>query len=546
MAVNFIDISFIILYIIVVLILGYVSKRAINTDKDFFLASRKLPVWITSIGFISANFGAIELIANTSNAAQYGLSTIHFYLIGAVPGMLLLGLLLMPFYYTNRVGTVQEYFRLRFDKKSHLVSSIFFVVSQILIGGVNIYALGILFNKLLNINIFITMICACIIIAFYIIAGGIVSTVYAEIIQFFIISVGFIGLSYAAFHHIDGINGLQTHLKKEFLFTWQGVSIGNWSNPLGDWIGIIIGECFIGGFAYWTTNFSEVQRCLLSKNLNSSRLTPIVAAFPKMLLFPALMITLGLSSIIIFPKEILQNHQYNEAIPLLIKTLLPHGILGLVLTGLVAAFMAGISANISSSNAVLVNDIIKPYIKKNRTSREYLLFGRIATGLIIVASFVAGLIASRYNNISNYLQMLFSFTYPPMFIALILGIFVKRISNIAACFGLIFGPVIGITTHYVINFIPYFYPHRNMHLPIAAQMQNFYTILITGVSTLIVIIGISLFTKANSAETLQKGLLWRDRIKENVNISFYKKPLFVASIVGIVGIIMTITMMRIV
>lgn len=546
--VNPIDISILSIYLAILLFIGFVARRNILSHKDFFLAGKRLPAWVTGIAYVSANFGALEIVGGISNAAQYGLSTIHFNMIGAIPAMILLGVLLMPFYYSDKIRTVQEYFKLRFDKKTHLANSIIFVLAQISIAGINIYVLGILLHFLLGINLYLVMIIGATIVGIYIIMGGIISSIYTEVLQFMVISAGLLPIAFAVMYHLHIEGGIMhlinSNIDNNMLSTWQGTQIGNWINPLGDWFGIIFGECFVLGFGYWTTNFVEVQRAMVAKDINSARLTPLIGTGPK-LLYGYLFCVLGLIAVILFQHE-MQTQQYNNILPLMIEKYLPHGLLGLAVTAMIASFMTGISSNITGANIVLTYDIIEPYILKKKEGKNknnkynLLLIGKLVTIGIIIAAILTSFIASQYNNIQNYLQQLFGYFNTPVFITFICGVFYKKISNVGAFMGMALGPIIGITTHLILEHISYFYPNHDMSKPIAAQMQNFYTAFITAISTLIIIIIFSNFGKRNDIAKMQ-DLIWSKHVKlYDRTIPIYKQPIFIASIILIVCVMLSI------
>src|ERR1041385_649521 len=147
---NFIDYAILAGYFVVVLGVGFAAKRYIKSSLDFFLSGRSLPAWITGLAFISANLGAIVLRGMAANGAQYGIATVHFYWIGAVPAMVFLGLVMMPFYYGAKVRSVPEYLRLRFNNATHVFNASSFAIAMVLIAGVNLYALALVVHLLLG------------------------------------------------------------------------------------------------------------------------------------------------------------------------------------------------------------------------------------------------------------------------------------------------------------------------------------------------------------------------------------------------------------
>ena len=371
------DYALVIIYFIFVIGIGFALRRLVQTSTDFFLSGRSLPTWITGIAFISANLGAIEILSMAANGAEYGISTVHYYWIGAVPAMVFLGVVMMPFYYGSRVRSVPEYLLRRFDRKTHLVTALIFVLASVLIAGVNLYALAFVLESLLGIPLAIAIIASALFVLSYILLGGLSSAIYNEVMQFFVILLALIPVIIVVLKETGGIHGLFSKLATQgaaFTHPWNGTSLGG-HNPFGDWIGIVFGLGFCLSFAYWTTNFAEVQRGMSAKDESSARLTPIVAAYPKVII-PLGTVIPGMAAILLIPGlGTAGGLTYNDAIPALYNQYLPLGVLGVAVTGLLAAFMAGMAANVSSFNAVWTYDIWQNYLRPGRPDQYYLRGG---------------------------------------------------------------------------------------------------------------------------------------------------------------------------
>jgi SSS family solute:Na+ symporter len=451
--VNVIDYAILAAYFIVVLGVGFAAKRYIKTSLDYFLSGRSLPAWITGLAFISANLGAIEVLGMAANGAQYGFATFDYYWIGAIPAMVFLGLVMMPFYYGSKVRSVPEYLRLRFNNSSHIFNSITFALATVLIAGVNLYALALVLQLLLGWPIFLGIVVAAAIVTAYITLGGLSSAIYNEVLQFFVIVAALLPLTIVGLHAVGGWNGLtdkvkQTKVGEAGLHVLQGTDPGNVTNPIGaSWIGLVFGLGFVLSFGYWTTNFAEVQRALSARNLSAAQRTPLIGAFPK-LVIPFIMVIPGMVALIVIKglggkEEILQ---YNNAIPLLMNKYLPNGMLGLALTGLMASFMAGVAANVSAFNTVVTTDIVEPYLVRDRPDDYYVRMGRIVTIGGILVSISTALIASTYSNLMNYIQALFSIFNAPLFATFIIGMFWKRMTPAAGLWGLVAGTIAAAVT----------------------------------------------------------------------------------------------------
>jgi len=440
------DYAIVVVYFVVVLGIGFVAKRYIKTSLDYFLSGRSLPAWITGLAFISANLGATEILGQAANGAQYGVATANYYWVGAIPAMVFLGLVMMPFYYGSKVRSVPEYLRLRFNKQSHLLTGFIFSISTILIAGVNLYALALVLNFLLGWPIIVGIVVAAGVVLAYITLGGLSSAIYNEVLQFFVIIAALVPLVVVALVDIGGWGGLTDHFKhtkvgEAGLHVFKGTAPGHVVNPIGaSWLGIVFGLGFVLSFGYWTTNFAEVQRALSARNLSAAKRTPLIGAYPK-LFIPALVVIPGMIALVKIPHlgGASGQLQYNNVIPLLINKYLPNGMLGIALTGLLASFMAGVAANVSAFNTVVTTDIYEPYIKPGEPDHHYVTFGRFATAAGIIVSIGTALIASGYSNLMNYIQALFSVFNSPLFVTFLIGMFWKRMTPWAGFWSLLSG-----------------------------------------------------------------------------------------------------------
>ena len=449
---NALDYALLALYFVTVLGIGFAARRAISNSADFFLSGRSLPAWITGLAFVSANLGAIEILGMAANGAQYGLMTVHYYWVGAVPAMVFLGIVMMPFYYGSKVRSVPEFLRLRFNRPAHFLNAIMFAVAQVLIAGVNLYALALVMQALLGWPLWVSIVVAAAFVLAYITLGGLSSAIYNEVLQFFVILAGLVPVAVLGLIKVGGITGLFEKVRSgklgdAALHTWANT--GSAHNPLGaNWVGIVFGLGFVLSFGYWTTNFAEVQRALSARNMSAARRTPIIAAYPK-LLIPAVTVIPGLVALVTVKGLGTKTGelQYNNAIPILMRDLLPNGVLGIAVTGLLASFMAGMAANVSGFNTVFTYDLWQSYFVKDRDDRYYLNVGRIITVVGVVIGIGTAFIAAGYSNIMNYIQALFSLFNAPLFATFILGMFWKRMTAWAGFVGLLLGTLAALATY---------------------------------------------------------------------------------------------------
>jgi solute:Na+ symporter, SSS family len=496
------------IYFVFVLGIGFVARLSIKTDLDFFLSGRSLPAWITGLAFIAANLGALEILGQAANGAQYGVPAVHYYWLGAVPAMVFLGLVMMPFYYGAKVRSVPEYLRLRFNEATHAFNAATFALATVLISGVNLFALALIIHLLLGWSITTAILVAAAMVLVYITLGGLTSAIYNEVLQFFVIVAALLPLTLVALHAVGGIHGLVQKVKhfkglgEPALHASRGLAIHHVTNPLkSDWIGVVFGLGFVLGFGYWTTNFAEVQRALSARNMSASRRTPLIGAYPKIFL-PAIIILPGLIAAVSVKGlgGTAIGLQYNTAIPHLVGNYLPEGMLGVAVTGLVAAFMAGVAANVTSFNTVVTYDLIQSYFVKDRDSAYYLRAGRLVTIAGVLISVATAFIAKGYSNIMSYIQTLFSIFNAPLFATFIIAMFWKR----ATAWGGFCSLVAGTAAAYAANRLNAYHTVFHFGSPLSASFWQAILAFIVGA---VVLVAVSLVTRPKPREEL-RGLVW--------------------------------------
>lgn len=496
---GWVDYLMVIVYFAVVIGIGFTARRQVRTSMDFFLSGRSMPAWITGLAFVSANLGATEILGMAANGAQIGMATLHYYLVGAVPAMVFLGLVMMPFYYGSKVRSVPEFMLRRFGKAPHLVNAIAFAVSNVLIAGINLYAMAIVIEAMLGWPEWLAIIVSAGFVLVYITLGGLSSAIYNEVMQFFVIIAGLIPLTIVGLHRVGGWSGLSSAIVKtqgvQHLQAWAGTGFGDVTNPIGaNWLAIVLGLGFVLGFGYWTTNFTEVQRAFSAKNMSAARRTPLIAAIPK-LFIPAIVVIPGLIAAAVVGNQFASGDlTYNEAIPKLIQMYLPTGVLGVAVTGLLASFMAGMAANVSSFNTVFTYDIWQRYIKPNMPDVHYLKTGRWVTVAGVLVGIATAFIAAQASNIMTYMQTLFSFFNAPLFAVFILGLLWKRMTTQGA----LWGYVLGIVTP-TITWVAYLV---NPKLFATATAETLYGAIISFVTVLVVGFVVSMVTKPKPEKEL--------------------------------------------
>jgi SSS family solute:Na+ symporter len=459
---NAVDFVLLACYFLLVLGIGYAARRQVSTSLDFFLSGRSLPAWVTGLAFIAANLGAIEVMGMSANGAQYGIPTAHYFWIGAVPAMLFLGMVMMPFYYGSKVRSVPEFMLRRFGKPAHLVNAISFATAQILIAGINLFLLANVIDLLLGWPLWLSVIVAAAIVLTYTALGGLSAAIYNEVLQFFVIVAALLPLTIVGLNKVGGWDGLVDKVSngpggEAQVHLWPGNQLTGFESNLLSVLGLIFGLGFVLSFGYWTTNFVEVQRAMAARSMSAARRTPIIGSFPKIfipfiVIIPGMIAGVAVTELSGENKAALLAEQpapsgatFNDALLLLIRDLLPNGMLGIAIAGLLASFMAGMAANLSSFNTVFTFDIWQGYLVRDRSDGYYLRFGRLVTGGATVLAIGTAFIASTYANLMDYLQQLFSFFNAPLFATFILGMFWRRMTATAGWVGLVSGIATAVT-----------------------------------------------------------------------------------------------------
>jgi SSS family solute:Na+ symporter len=540
MQLHLIDYTVIALYFVFVLGIGVALKRSTTTSADFLQAGRSLPAWITGLAFLSANLGAQEVIGMNASGAKYGILTNHFYWVGAIPAMAFVGVFMMPFYYGSRARSVPEYLRLRFDEKTRALNALTFVVMTLFSSGISMYAMGRLFQLLLGWDINISIVVSAAVVLVYIFLGGLTSSIYNEVLQFFLIVFGFLPLALVGLAGIGGWSGLQARLA--VVSTARGFApdamTSSWrhlgsaaENPMGvEWFGMVMGLGFVLSFGYWCTDFLVIQRAMAARSMNAAQRTPLLAAIPKML-FPLMVVLPGMIAIATLPADAFRfNGQldYNMTLPLLMGHYYPSGILGLGITALLASFMSGMAGNVTAFNTVWTYDIYQAYFKPRAGDAHYLWMGRMATIVGTLASIATAYLAMAFGNIMDLLQLVFSFTNAPLFATFLLGMFWWRTTGHAAFWGLLAGTTAA-AVHYMLTGV------GNVgglvhHYP-SDMAQNFWGAIVAWVTCFSVTIVVSLVTRPHNKDDLV-GLVYSLTPKSREEgLVWYQRPAVLASIV---------------
>jgi solute:Na+ symporter, SSS family len=542
-----VDWLIILIYFAFVLGLGWYLKRFTKSEEDFFLAGRRNSAWVAGIAFLSANLGALELLGMAGNTFKYGMYVAHFYWIGAVPAMLFLGIYMMPFYYSSRIHSIPGYLKLRFDERTRVLNAIAFGIMTLLVSGINLYAMALILHTFLGWDWNISMWASAATVAFYVTLSGLMSAIFTEILQFFLIWMGLFLVAILGIVEIGGVQELFARVPASFNTLWSTSADPTQNGMVITWAGIVLGLGFVLSFGYWTTDFLVVQRAFSAKDLRSARLTPIYASFPKMAV-PIIVVITGLIALVLAgdPKSgfaLLQDGgqvNYDSTLPLLIARYYPHGLVGLGISALLAGFMAGQAGNISAFNTVWTYDIYKSVINPKASDAHLLKVGRVATIVGVILSVGTAYWAKGFPSIMDYMQAIFSWVNAPLFATMLLGMFVVWITPAGAFWGLL----AGMGSSFLLFLAAKFNWFDNTVLtlsPVASDMAvNFWRAWWAWVICFVATILISLFTKRKpDAELvgLVKGLT---PAADTGHLSFTKKPEFLAVVSIVVLIVLNI------
>ena len=544
---TFVDWLIIAIYFAFVLGIGFYLKRYTKTEEDFFLAGRKNSAWVAGLAFLSANMGALELLGMTGNTYKYGMYAAHFYWIGAVPAMVFLGLYMMPFYYSSRIKSIPGYLKLRFDEKTRVLNGISFALMTLLVSGINLYAMALVLRTFLGWNWDFSMWASALTVALYLMLSGLMSAIFTEIIQFFLIWFGLFLVSVMGLIEIGGPGEIMQRIPAAMAKLWSNSGDPTQNGMLITWAGIVLGLGFVLSFGYWTTDFLVVQRALSARDLRSARMTPILASFPKMAV-PFIVVMGGLIALALARDPatgfaLLHDGariNYDSALPMLIVRYYPPGLIGLGVTALLAGFMAGQAGNISAFNTVWTYDIYQSVINKKASSIHLLWMGRAATLVGIFISVGTAYWAKSFPSIMDYMQAIFSWVNAPLFATMILGMFVKWITPAGAFWGLITGMGSSITMFLAVKF-NWIDPRIITLSKVQSDMAaNLWRALWAWLICFVVTIAISLFTRKKPEEELLglvKGFTPRAAGQQ---VSLLRKPGFWAVISLVIFIALNI------
>ncbi|MEQ1353048.1 MAG: sodium:solute symporter family protein [Candidatus Acidiferrum sp.] len=543
-----IDLVIVVFYFVLVLAIGFYLKSRSNTAEDFFLAGREMTAWIAGLSFLSANLGALELMGWAAAAYQYGILAAHWYWIGAIPAMLFLGIVMMPFYYISKTHSVPGYLKLRFGEASRALSAISFALMTVFMSGINMYSMALVMKVVLGWDINFSIWVSSLTVAIYVTLGGLRSAIFNEVLQFILIWAGALLIPILGLVEAGGWRQLQaqvtTNASAEYTHLWS--TLGSFSdNPMGiHWTGIVFGLGFVISFGYWTTDFLVVQRVLAAKDLRSAKMAPIIGAAFKMFV-PFIVILPGLLALAVLPVKLTGEaaavatggHSYNEVLPLMLARYCGPGLLGLGITALIAGFMSGMAGNVSAFSTVWTYDIYGALIKKNASDKHYVSMGRWSTVVGVLISIGTAYLVMQFLSIMDYVQALFSFFIAPLFGTVILGMLWKRATAAGGFWGLLAGTVSSISMWAWVKLDPSALRYVALSSHAKDMAENMYRGLWSWLVCVIVTVGVSLMTTPKPVSELNGLVMGVTDIPSEEQVSLFHRPAFWAVAVSVVFVI---------
>jgi SSS family solute:Na+ symporter len=546
-----IDLVIVVFYFVLVLAIGFYLKSRSNTAEDFFLAGREMTAWIAGLSFLSANLGALELMGWAAAAYQYGILAAHWYWIGAIPAMLFLGIVMMPFYYISKTHSVPGYLKLRFGEASRALSAISFALMTVFMSGINMYSMALVMKVVLGWDINFSIWVSSLTVAVYVTLGGLRSAIFNEVLQFILIWAGALLIPILGLVEAGGWRNLQAQVtanaSAEYTHLWS--TLGSFSdNPMGiHWTGIVFGLGFIISFGYWTTDFLVVQRVLSAKDLRSAKMAPIIGAAFKMFV-PFIVILPGLLALAVLPVKLTGEsvavatggHSYNEVLPLMLARYCGPGLLGVGITALIAGFMSGMAGNVSAFSTVWTYDIYGALIKKNASDKHYVSMGRWSTVVGVLISIATAYLVMQFLSIMDYVQALFSFFIAPLFGTVILGMLWKRATPAGGFWGLLAGTVSSIGMWAWVKVDPSALSYVALSSHAKDMAENMYRALWSWLVCVIVTVAVSMMTKPKPDSELTGLVMGVTDLPSEGDLSLWQRPAFWAMAVSIVFVIFNV------
>ncbi len=536
-----VDLAIIVIYFAMVLGIGFYLKRYTQSGEDFFLAGREMTAWVAGLSFLSANLGALELMGWAAASYQYGILATHWYWVGAIPAMLFLGIVMMPFYYISKAHSVPGYLQLRYGESTRLLSGASFAFMTVLMSGINMYAMALVMKVVLGWNIHFSIWVSSLTVAIYVALGGLFSAIFNEVLQFFLIWLGALLIPILGLIEAGGWSGVVARIHQNFPqgdYTHLWRTMGSFSdNPMGiHWTGIVFGLGWVISFGYWTTDFLVVQRVIAAKDIRAAKFAPIIGSYFKMAV-PFIVILPGLLGLAALPIRLVPEsavvageHSYNEVLPLMLARYCGPGLLGLGITALIAGFMSGMAGNVSAFATVWTYDLYRPFLRRDASDAHYVAMGRWCTILGVLVSIGTAYLVMQFKSIMDYVQALFSFFVAPLFGTVLLGMLSKRVTSAGGFWGLLAGTLSSIGMWALVKVDPSMLSYIALSSRAKDMAENMYRALWSWLVCVVVTVGVSAFTRPKPVEELTGLVYGCTDLPSEGHLALWKRPIFWAGL----------------
>jgi SSS family solute:Na+ symporter len=552
MALGPVDLAIVVLYFALVLGLGLYLRKYTRTGEDFFMAGREMTAWIAGLSFISANLGSLEMMGYAAATYQYGIIVAHAYWIAAIPAILFLALVMLPFYYICKTHSVPGYLQLRYGEGARSLSAVSFAVMTILMSGINMYSMAVIMKVILGWNIHFSIWVSSLTVAVYVMAGGLLSAIFNEVLQFMLIWLGCMLIPVMGLIETGGWNGMVRRIAQNFPgqdFTHMWRTLGSFTgNPMGiHWTGVVFGWGLAISFGYWTTDFLVVQRVMAAKDLRSAKMGTVIGAFFKMMV-PLIVILPGLLGLAVLPFKLVPEtmagtpgaHTFNEVLPLMLARYCGPGLLGLGITALVAGFMSGMAGNVSAFATVWTYDIYKPLLNRSGSDSHYLAMGRWCSLLGVFISIGTAYLVMNFSSIIVYAQVIFVFFVVPMFGTVLMGMLWKRTTPAAGFWGLFAGIAVSFVLWIWVKLDPAALRYVAFSSHAKDMAENIYRAAWSLLANVLVTVAVSLVTKPKPAEKLRGLVYGMTEIPSEGQFPLFKRPVTWAAAVGLSFVLLNV------
>jgi solute:Na+ symporter, SSS family len=506
MASNSLAFLMIALYLATTIVVGYSVRRNADTAAKFLHARGSLPTIVTALSFLAANCGALEIVGIVATSAKYGALALHFYWIGAIPAIVTLSLVMIPVYLRSGALTVPDFIRMRYNDPTHVLCCILLSLMMVLISGISLYAIAGVLHLFFGWNFSAVAIVAASVVLCYAFAGGLKATIYNEVLQLALTIAGIAPMAVAVYRNFNGISGILLQLPSAKAHIWTTLP---WMQPKTatmDVFGVVFGLGFVLSFGYWCTDFVLIQRALAARTAEGAMRTPLLASLAK-LVFPWLVVFPGMAAATFFFRG--PHPRFDYALPLLMQHYYGWALMGLGVSAILASLMSGLAGNITAFSTLWTHDLYQTHLRKQESDAHYLRMGRTFTAIAACLSVATAYIVLFYNNLMDYLQLIFSLFNAPVFAVFVFGMFTRWATPTAGFWGILCGVIAACAHSFAV--------HSGIIVYGSQLSGDFYGAIFGWIVAAAVTAAVSLFTTPKPAEDLDRvtyfsGCMPRQRV----------------------------------